>query len=245
MSIAPMVADAPEGPEDSVEEALQRAPLFRDLPPVVLKRLRESSERRHYEAGQTVFSLGQYDGSEFFVILSGLLRLNIVHADSGEMVIEDFEARSIFGLEAALCEESEDICRSLAVSAHQDLEVLALDMDSFRKLAGARPSLMRNIAGYLARETVSLRYKTPPAKAAPEQRVFAALLDFVEHEPSSGAWRIERMPKHRELAEIAGVDEPLAAGAVASLIQGGVAQRDYPGLIINDIRRLNELSGQR
>ena len=244
MSIAPMVADAPETLEDSFEKTLQQTPLFRDLPPAVLQRLKESSELRRYEAGQTVFSLGQYDGSEFFIVLSGLLRLNIVHAGSGEIVIEDFEAHSIFGLEASLCEDSEDICRSLAVNAHQDLEVLALDMGSFRKLAAARPSLMRNIAGYLARQTVNLRYRTASAKAAPEQRIFAALLDFVRQDPSSGDWLIERMPKHRELAEIAGVDEPLAASAVASLIQDGVAQRDYPGLIINDIRRLSELSGQ-
>lgn len=244
MSIAPMVARAPDDPEDSVEKALQQAPLFQDLPPAVLKRLQESSERRHYGAGQTMFSLGQYDGAEFFVVIAGVLRLNIVHAGSGEIVIEDFEAHSIFGLEAALCEDSEDICRSLAVTAHHDLEVLALDMGAFRKLAAARPSLMRNIAGYLARETANLRYRTAPAKAAPEQRIFTALLDFVRQDPSSGDWRIERMPKHRELAEIAGVDEPSAAGAVASLIQDGVAQRDYPGLIINDIRRLSKLSGQ-
>ncbi len=51
------------------------------------------------------------------------------------------------------------------------------------------------------------------------------------------------MPKHRELADEAGVEEALTAGAVASLIQQGVARRDYPGLVINDMARLNELAG--
>ena len=51
------------------------------------------------------------------------------------------------------------------------------------------------------------------------------------------------MPKHRELAERAGVEEAEAASAVAALIQDGVARRDYPALVINDIRRLSDLAG--
>ena len=68
------------------------------------------------------------------------------------------------------------------------------------------------------------------------------LLECVARDPLSGVWRIEKMPKHRELADRAGVDEASAAGAVASLIQEGVAQRDYPGLVINDMSRLNTLA---
>ena len=58
----------------------------------------------------------------------------------------------------------------------------------------------------------------------------------------SGAWRIEKMPKHREVAQLAGVDEADAASAIAYVIQEGVARRDYPGLIIDDIARLNHLA---
>jgi len=34
----------------------------------------------------------------------------------------------------------------------------------------------------------------------------------------------------------------VTADAVANLIQEGIAQRDYPGMIINDMSRLNELA---
>ena len=58
----------------------------------------------------------------------------------------------------------------------------------------------------------------------------------------SGGFCIKRMPKHRELADEAGVEESFAANAVATLIQEGVARREYPGLLIDDMSRLNQLA---
>lgn len=242
MSAMPMIAkEETEAPEDE----LARARLFEGLPPVVVSTLRDSSERRRYDAGQTVFAMGQYDGEEFLVILSGLLQLNIVDAEKGEMMIEDFGPGAVFGLEAAFSEDEgiEGVCRRVAATAVEDVDVVAIEIEPFRKLAASRPSLMRNVAFCLARDAAALRYRRSPAQTPPEQRIFAALMDFVERAPASGEWRIEKMPKHRELAEKAGVEETEAASAVAALIQDGVARRDYPALIINDIRRLNSLAG--
>ena len=240
MSATPI---AMEEQETAPDAALSAAPLFDGLPPAVVSSLREASEHRRYSAGQTVFAMGQYDGEEFLVILSGALQLNIVDADKGEMMIEDFGPGAVFGLEAAFCGDVEEICRRVAATALEDAEVLAIDIEPFRKLAASRPSLMRNIAYCLARDAAMLRYRRSPAQTPPEQRIFAALMDYVERAPTSGEWRIEKMPKHRELAEKAGVEETEAASAVAALIQDGVARRDYPALIINDIRRLNALAG--
>ena len=241
MPATPMTASAPDDP---VEKALLQVPLFQDLPPVVCGLLREACDYRRYEAGQTVFALGQYDGAEFFVVAAGRLRASIVDPSTGAMLVEEFGPRGVFGLETALSENSAETCERLAVTAEEPLSLIAVDADAFRKLAASRPSLMRKVASHLADEAVALRYNAAPAQTAPEQRVFAVLLEQVSRDPASGAWRIEKMPKHRELADRADVDETLAASAVATLIQEGVAQRDYPGLLINDMRRLNQLSGQ-
>lgn len=227
---------------DNVAEALLNIPPFHDLPPAVRDIICENSDRRSYEAGQTVFSLGQYDGGEFFVVLKGRLRVSRVDAKTGAMVIEEFGPNSLFGLETALVEEDDSDCQQLAVTAEEELDLIAIDAASFRSLAGGRPSLMRNIAFYFARQLTSLRFQTSPAQAAPEQRVFAALLEYVERDAVSGKWHIQRMPKHRELADRAGVEESITANAVATLIQEGVAERDYPGLIVNDMQRLNQLA---
>jgi len=244
MSATPVIANADEDvSDDAPGDVLEAAPLFEGLPRKVVENLRENCERRRYSAGHTVFSMGQYDGDEFLIVLSGALQLNIVDAENGEMVIERFGPGAVFGLEAAFSDEIDAICPRVAVTAADEAQVLAIEMEPFRKLAAARPSLMRNIARCLARDAAALRFNRQAPQTPPEQRVFAALMEFVERAPASGEWRIEKMPKHRELAERAGVEEAEAASAVAALIQDGVARRDYPALVVNDIRRLNTLAG--
>ena len=105
-----------------------------------------------------------------------------------------------------------------------------------------RPSLMRNIANYFANSLSALRFKSPAMEQPSEEQVFAALLEFVERDEVSGQWRIPKMPKHRELAHRAGVDEAVAAEAVATLIQDNVALRDYPGLIVTNMNELEKLA---
>ncbi len=215
---------------------------FQDLPEAVLSRLCEHSERRCYGAGQTVFSLGQYDGGEFVVVLSGALRVSVTDGATGAMLIEAVPAHGVFGLETAVADADPALYAQIAVTAESDAELVAIDAASFKSLAAGRPSLMRNVATFLAQQLVSQRFRVMSPQIAPERRVYAILLECVTRDAVSGAWRIERMPKHRELADRAGVDEPSAADAIATLIQEGVAQRDYPGLVVKDMARLNQLA---
>jgi CRP/FNR family transcriptional regulator, cyclic AMP receptor protein len=223
-------------------DALSSVSIFQDLPVPVMDSICESSDRRQYDAGHTVFSAGNYDASEFFIITSGRVRISLVDPETGAMVIEELDEGAVFGLELALAEGAADAFQTLSVTAEEDLDLIAIDAAAFRALASQRPSLMRNIAMFFAQELSTLRLKTIFAEAAPHQRVYAALLHFVERDEMTGSWRIQQMPKHRQLAEQAGVEEAVTADAVATLIQDGVVQRDYPGMVINDISRLNELA---
>lgn len=229
--------------ESSFADALTAFPVFQELPDAVIDSICQNSDRRHYDAGHTVFAAGQFDGGEFFVVVSGRMRCSIVDAGSGAMMIEDIGEGSIFGLELSLSEAATDKCEGISAMAESELCVIAIDAKAFRELAGQRPSLMRNIAAYFAAELAKIKFDPTQSEAAPHQRVYAALLQFVERDAATGQWRIAHMPKHRQLADQAGVEEAVTADAVASLIQEGVAQREYPGLIINDISRLNELAG--
>lgn len=240
MSATPIVLPTPD---NDVSDVIAKAPLFQDLPAAVIKTLAESCDRREYSAGQTVISMGQYDGSEFFVVLSGMMRVSIVDADTGAMFIEEVGRDKVFALELALSEGNAESFQQLSVTAENDLTLIAIDAAAFRGLAAQRPSLMRNIAMHFAQNLAARRFKSMSAEVAPEQRVFAALLRFVERDGLNGDWRVPRMPKHRELADEAGVEEAVTAAAVATLIQEGIAQRDYPGLIINDMARLNQVAG--
>lgn len=250
MSVTPLLKDEASNnssvatPSDAaiVDLSLETIPLFSDLPDAVLSKLENSSDKRRYSAGQTVYSMGQYDCSEFFVILSGVLRVSVLDGETGAMQIESLGPSTIFGLEAALSERPADEFQRLGVNADNDVELLAIDAEAFRELASSRPTLMRNIATFFAAELSAMRFKTMPTEAAPEQRVYAALLEHVKRDGIANSWRIEKMPKHRELADQSGVDEVDAANAVARLIQDGIAQRDYPGLVIRDYEKLKQLA---
>jgi len=217
--------------------------IFSDLPAAVMDAICANCDRRQYDAGDTVFAAGNFDSSEFFIVISGCARISRVAPKTGAVVIEDIEAGSVFGLELALLEFESEAVQTVSVTAEEELNLVAFDAEAFRVLASQRPSLMRNVAMFFAQELSDTRLKMTLSEPAPHQRVYAALLNFVVRDTATGQWRIQQMPKHRQLADQAGVEEAVTADAVATLIQDGVAKRDYPGMVINDISRLNELAG--
>ncbi len=229
-------------PSDDPLESLAALPLFRDLSAKILSAIRENIDVRCYEAGQTVYTLGQFDGSEFFVVISGGMKVSIIEPETGAMLIEEIGEGAIFAMELAFGSAASDAFQQVSVMAEDDLEVMAIEAEPFFLLASQRPSLMRNIAAHFAGELAARRFRNMAAEAAPEQRVLTVLLQYVERDAISGHWRVPLMPKHRALAEEAGVEEAASAAAVAMLIQEGIARRDYPGLIIDDMSRLNEFA---
>lgn len=239
MSATPLAAE-PQSQDHS--EALAAAAPFADLPPVVLKSISEICERREYPAGEAIFSLGQYDGAEFYLLLDGRLKGSFVDPDSGEMHIDQVEKGGFFGLAGAIAVEDVSQTERMTLTAESDATVLAIDSEAFRGVVAQRPTLTRNLMHYFAGYLSKSGFQAPAQEASPERRVFAALLEHVERDPVNGDWRITKMPKHRELAEKSGADEAATAGAIAQLIQDGVARRDYPGLVIEDMAKLNQLA---
>lgn len=236
-------ADSHSQPETSGQSAfLGKVSPFQGLPEPVLALLCAHSERRSYSAGQTVFSLGQYDGGEFLVVLSGGLKASVADGATGAMLIEQVPESGVFGLEIAMSDPDPDLFQQIAVTAEQDSDLIVIDAAEFKSLAAARPSLMRNVAIYFAQQLFAQRFRAITPQSAPERQIYSVLLECVSRDAVTGLWRVSKMPKHRELADRAGVDEAAAAEAVAALIQEGVAQRDYPGLIVNDMARLNQLA---
>jgi len=217
--------------------------IFSDLPSAVMDVICANCDHRQYDAGHTVYAAGNFDASEFFVVISGRARISRIAPKTGAVVIEDIEAGSVFGLELAVLEFEGEAVQTVSVTAEEDLSLIVFDAEAFRVLASQRPSLMRNVAMFFAQELSDTRLKMTFSEPAPHQRVYTALLNFVKRDMTTGQWRIQQMPKHRQLADQAGVEEAVTADAVATLIQDGIAERDYPGMVINDISRLNELAG--
>lgn len=226
--------------ETSAADAIRSALPFKDLPDQVIAALAEASSVRNYAAGETVFAMGQFDGSEFLIVRSGKVKAAHSDRNSGAMLIEELSSGAIFGLPSAVLGDEERQTAGVSLTAERDSEVVAVDSEILREIASQRPTVARNLMIYFAKRLLG------GARAAgeelPERRVYAALAAYIERDAVAGDWRIPKMPKHRELADRADVEEAEAASAVAKLIQSGIARRNYPGLIIDDMAQLNRLS---
>lgn len=238
MSASPLVKDKAQ--DDAIPFAA--AEPFSGLPEQVLKMIGDIAEPRQYQAGETIFAAGQYDGAEFFFIVKGRVKSSVADPASGAVIIEDIGENGFFGLFDAVAGEDAPQAEHSSLYAETDCALLAIGAEEFRALAARRPLLMRSLATYFARILARARHHLAPQEITPQRRVFAALLEYVERDAVSGEWRVPRMPKHRELAERAGADEASTAAAIAYLIQEGVARRDYPGLVIDDMAQLDLLS---
>lgn len=231
---------SPEDAEPSIVEALRKATPFDGLSEEVLAAIADASSLRRYAAGETLYAMGQFDGSEFLVVFSGKLKAAYSDAGAGAMLLESVRAGEIFGLaEAALGEELKSPS-GVTISAEADCEIAAVDAETFRRIILQRRTLTRALMLHFARK--SLGQSRTSEESSPERRVFAALATLVERDAVTAEWKIARMPKHRDLADRAGVEEAEAASAVAKLIQIGAARRNYPGLVIEDISVLAKLS---
>lgn len=234
---AEKISDAPS----PVAETIAAAEPFADLPDQVISALCAAARLRTYAAGETVLAMGQFDGSEFMIVRSGKIKVSHADARSGAMLFEEISAGEIYGLAFAAIGVDAAQLAGISLAAERDSVIVAVDAEALRELARERPSLTRNLMLHFARN-LSGDQRASTEETSPERRVYAALASYIERDAVSAEWRIPRMPKHRELADRADVDEAEAASAVARLIQSGVARRNYPGLIIDDIAQLNRLA---
>jgi CRP-like cAMP-binding protein len=225
--------------DERVRAAIAAAAPFKEAPKEAIIALAAAGGARSYAAGESVFALGQYDGSEFLVIASGRLRASSADAATGAVLFEEAGPGDCLGLAFAAAGVDAARAAAMSIAALEQSEVVAVDSEALRDLAAQRPSLARCLMVHFARR---LSGEPAAAESSPERRVYAALSEYIERDPISASWRVPKMPKHRELADRAAVDESDAANAVAKLIQSGVARRDYPGLVIDDIAQLNRLS---
>jgi len=227
---------------ESPKASLAQFPPFVGLADSVLDVIAKTADYRQYKTGETLVSQGQYEGEAFFIIAQGEVRVTVVNPQTGAVYMETIEAGSSFGLDIALAEENEDIARNVTLTAEKDSAVWVVDALSFADIVSNRPSLAKNLLFFLSTEFLKSRFSSFEFKTAPEQRVYEELLSLVERNDITGVWEILNMPKHRELAESASVEEEDAANAVAHLIQVGIANREYPGLVISDMAGLNRLA---
>jgi CRP-like cAMP-binding protein len=235
-------SSSPAGEPVSEYALIETFKPFASLPPAVKKAITDISQTRNYDAGETLFALGQFDGAEFLLIAAGELKVSRMDAKTGSMHVNAYAAGQAFGLAAAVSEFDNHEAEQLTMAVEPGSRIMLIDAAGFRDIVVQRPSLTKNLMQHFAAKLAQGGEHVAEEDLSPERRVYAALMEMTERDPVSGDFRILKMPKHREIAERAGVEEPFAAQAIAQIIQDGVARRDYPGMVICDMTEFSRLA---
>ncbi|MEM8986557.1 MAG: cyclic nucleotide-binding domain-containing protein [Pseudomonadota bacterium] len=224
--------------------ALAATDIFTSLKDASLERIAQMCEWRSYAAGVPLFAAGQYDAREVFFILEGELVVYVPRGGHGEMQMTPYKKGATFGAPFALAENS-DAAGRITVTARSEAFVAMVHVDAFRSILTRHPSAAVALLDKFAEDLFIDGGLGDRGKALdPEARIYAELVGLAAPDVSAhGGWRIQEMPKHRQLADCAGVTENGAAAAVAKLIREGVARRDYPGLEILDYDKFRAFAG--
>ena len=224
-------ADAPaaRGIGDEVRAALATTAVFGELSTEAAASLSRCCAVDGYDAGETVFTMGQSDDA-LLLVLRGEARMTRADGERGDITVETVRPGDWVGLVPfALGEQA---MGSAALQATDDLTVLTFDAQALRVLAEDGPAIALCLLKACAMAARG-RKKTMD----PGARVYRHLLGLVRK--SAGGAVIPEMPRHAALAAAAGVSDVEAAGAVADLISRGIAKRSYPGLTILDASGLH------
>lgn len=213
-------------------------PLFAPLAPGRLNALARRARLIRLDAGETA-ALGP-DGSELALVAEGHARYGVSGGTQGVIAFEDIAPGGIAGLAAALSRPAQD--HAAALTSQQGALALILSAEPVLAAITSNAQSALKLAQHLA-EMLSARLHIATEQSnGPYQRVYRDLLKRAA--PAGGAlWRVDPLPRHRELAAEAGVGEADAAAAVAHLLQLGLARRKYPGLEITDHAGLARLAG--
>lgn len=233
----PTVEEA-AAPALDIAAVIRACRAFRSITDEAASRLAAKASIRRYGDGETISAVGQRDDAEFLIVAEGAMTAAAVDCASGSMIVERYVAGDEHGLAVVLSSVAGGA--NAVLTADGDTAIAAIDGHDLEALLKDDYRLARSLISYFAEKSIDAASRVMTPETSARQRIHDAILQYVQFE--DGAWRIRRMPRHREIAERAKVEETAAAAAVAALITSSVARREYPGLVISDIEELRRLA---
>lgn len=217
-----------------LRHAILRLKCFEQASDEMLDQLVPLTDYESYAAGDTVLSMGQFDGSLLIGLVDGKAQLTKTGATAGDLDMEVVTGGRLIGLSSALShQQNTPLPISMVASTH--IDVVMIETEGLRRLIRSHVDLAAMLVRFFAQEVVRLEAPDDD-QIGPERRVFRQILSLVRREGER--FYIPEMPRHAALAEAAGVSDRAAAAAIATLISDGIAQRDYPGMDIISMEAL-------
>lgn len=218
------------GASDAGSDLFAGWPELDGLSPTARAALTDAARRLRFDAADTVFTMGQEDGSALYLVEAGAGRLTRADGERGDIAVEEVRAGDPIGL--AGFARNENRLADAALQAIGPMTLIEIDAYRLREIGNEDGAVAMALLALLARSKGTARRQDDP-----RARVFRHLLSLVRQ--NADGRTIPEMPRHAALAEAAGVTDVEAAGAVADLIAKGIAKRAYPGLEVLDSEGLH------
>lgn len=223
--------------------------ILTDLSPKELALLAAECSWRKFARGDIIVSAeqGASDREVWFVVQGGVRLARSTSAD-GRIAYSDIEAGGQFGEMSFFGVEDS----GLTVIAREDCVLAVMPEAVFVELLGREESVSRALLTQYAkllrqRDAASAAASTTLPGTTGTQRIYGELLALGEPRLANTGAKpglfIARLPRHRELADRLSTTEEVVAGAIADLIRLGIAEREYPGLLIADEEAMRNLNG--
>jgi CRP-like cAMP-binding protein len=226
--------------------------IFSELAPRDLALLAAECDWRTVAKDEIVASTaqgGDMEGVTF--VVAGTVRMARASGPVGRISYRDVGTGGQFGEMSVFGVAETD----LTVIARDDGLIATMNAGRFAELLAREESVSRALLCQYAlllrgQEAMSASPVSEEGEAAIEgtgaQRLYIELLALAEpHVGKDGAdaLLIARLPRHRVLADRISTTEEAVARAIAELVRSGVAERDYPGLVIKNEAALRGLAG--
>lgn len=193
----------------------------------------------HYQ-DEVIISAGHTDRQDVFFVIEGTIRLAMHAGGAGEITFIDYGPGDFFGELAALDAQSYPV----TVVALSDCEIGVLSQQSFQRYVFGNRVTSLALAAHLA---ASVRMLMSPERAvtvpSDAQLIYSELLRLSEPSPfDESVWVIERLPSHRDIANVCGAPEESVSEAIGQLIRDGLARRKHPSLFLLDRTKVRQLA---
>ena len=224
---------------DNLRGGLTKIKLFSDLPSESVHKLEKMCSWRQFAANDVV--VDRTDGSrKVFFVAEGSVRVMNYIGENREVTLAEMKSGDHFGELAAIGPPE----RTARVIAIEKTIVGAMARDRFLDMLLEFPQVSLRLLHELAYIISSMNERVATLSIAkPRQRIYLELMRLAVPDPrGGGAWLIEPVPQHNEIAAWAGVEEVEVAQAIGTLAREKIIERKNRTLIIHDRAKIHEMA---
>ena len=225
--------------DQSLLDALARVDIFAGFEPVELESLAAITHKKSFTAGTRLFEQG-HPGEEFFIIIKGSLKISVLSEEGHELVLAYLRPHDFFGEMALL----DDYPRSAGAEAVEDLELLSIHKNHFRKLLSGKPQMALPILQCLARrirtminDLASSAFMDAYHRVASKLLVLARDLGEIEGDSAT----IRQKLTHQKLAALVGTTRETVTKILNEMKRQKLIRVDHQQITILALERMRRM----